>query len=67
MRPLSDLPEVPGYTFIGVDREGLKFPCIVKLDPEGLCRAYTPNGTPCFHKLAGWMPSAGNLLQWVMS
>lgn len=56
MRPLADLPDVPGYTFIGLDREGLKFPCVVRLDPAGLCEAYTLNGTPCSAKLVGWVP-----------
>lgn len=60
MRPLADLPDVPGYTFIGIDREGLKFPCVIRLDPEeGACGAYTLNGTPCLSKLSGWMPASG--------
>lgn len=59
MRSLADLPDVPGYTFIGVDRTGLKFPCVVRLSPDGTAGAYTANGTPCFFKLSGWMPTSG--------
>ncbi len=59
MRPLADLPNAPGYTFIGVDRTGLEFPCVVRLDPSGMAGAYTHDGTPCFFKLAGWLPDKG--------
>lgn len=61
MRPMSDLPDVPGFVFMGIDREGMKFPCVVRMDPEGdgVCEVYTPNGTPCSAKLAGWVPSSG--------
>jgi hypothetical protein len=57
MRHLEDLPNTAGYEFIGIDRDGKKFECVVKLNPVGCYGAYTRSGDPCFMRLSGWLPA----------
>lgn len=55
IRVLRDIPNRPGFRFIGVDLNGAHINCTVKLDPTGCCSVYTDDGDPCFFRLVGWL------------
>lgn len=57
---LADLPNTPGFQFVGIFRDGTARPCEVKLDPVGCCGAYDQNGDPIFFDLVGWRPLPPN-------
>jgi len=55
MKHLKDLPNNPGFTFIGVDKDGERHLCIVKIDSIGCCGVYrVEDNEPFFFQLSGW-------------
>lgn len=57
LRPLADLPNVDGFEFFGVDKEGAVLECVVGRDPVGCHSTYTKwSRDPCFFRLSGWLP-----------
>jgi hypothetical protein len=57
MKPLKDLPNTAGFKFTGIDLEGERIPCVVRLDPAGNHGVYDQrDGSPCFFRLYGWQP-----------
>ena len=56
MRCLADLPNTAGFEFVGIDHDGNKLECVVKLNPVGCYGAYSKSGDPCFMSLSGWEP-----------
>lgn len=58
MKQLKDLPNTNGFKFTGIDLDGERIPCVVKLDPVGNHGVYDQrDGSPCFFRLYGWQPS----------
>lgn len=55
MRPISTLPRVEGYKFIGVTRSGERLSChLVKLPSGKMCPHHDRR---CYcGKLVGWLP-----------
>lgn len=58
LNTLESLPNQDGFKFIGVDRTGSKFDCVVCFNQHSLSYcAYKIDGptmTPCFSELTGW-------------
>lgn len=54
MKNLADLPNTPGFTFIGIDLDGKEIDCVVRRDRIGCCGAYTLDGELCYLRLVGW-------------
>lgn len=54
---LSDLPNEPGFKFLGVDEDGDETACVVVLDAVGFCTVHDDKGNPCFMKLRYWRPA----------
>jgi len=58
----ADLPNTPGFEFIGIFRdESKKFRmierlCIVQLNALGCRSAYDLDGVPIYQQLIGWRP-----------
>lgn len=58
MKQLKDLPNTNGFKFTGIDLDGERIPCVVKLDPVGNHGVYDQrDGSPCFFRLYGWQPT----------
>lgn len=55
MKALRDLPNLPGYRFIGIDLDGQEHPCIVVKDAIGCCTVRRiADMEPFFFRLHGW-------------
>lgn len=56
VKPLQDLPNVDGFTFKGVTKDGKFIDCRVYKDIAQGCIVLTLHtGERCFDILAGWM------------
>ena len=59
MRHLAHLPNNIGYRFTGIDHDGNRHPCVVKLDSIGMCCVRRiADEEPFFFQLSGWEPIA---------
>lgn len=59
MKHLSDLPNSPGFKFIGVDHDYQEELTVVRLDSVGCCSTYrVSDGAPNFMNLLGWIEVA---------
>jgi len=54
MNKLCDIPNLEGFKFVGIDKDGIQFPCIVKKGDDGCYGAYYLNGIHCYPRLVGW-------------
>lgn len=53
--PLSDIPNVEGFRFIGIAKDDKRIVCYVKQNEAGQHEARDESdGSNCFHRLAYW-------------
>ena len=55
----ANLPNTPGFEFIGIMNDGTEALCIVLLNPVGCCGVYHKyTNDPCWFKLKTWRHKA---------
>lgn len=55
MRELKDIPNLEGFEFTGICKDGSVIPCIVRKDSVGMHCAYSMiDNLKCYSKLKGW-------------
>lgn len=57
MKHLTNLPNLEGFEFIGIDHNGQRVECIVDKNPVGCHEVYIKaTRDPCWCRLSGWEP-----------